>query len=472
MAPVDSNILVLREKPGTSHIDYMNKYADQEFALNTNATGSGFLSHATEVNTITISSSSSSSFSASALPPEYPVCETLSDYKNNWPLGHTKTQTTFPCFKTFNVYSEKPIEPCAQKVLGLTIFDSPVEMYQFSVNMAMSNPGILDKLEASIDTAQVRDVGEGDLLAVIFRRDILVPMPEARIKVLEEYYVVDSHSESEDPHRWYYEAKGKGKHAKRTSPISVLHIKNHTKVHKQHKKLAQELVDFQSDFVPFERRRFKEIINNHSKGLPDFIKNKVLVAGVFNTPMPPANAERSPPRNRKYSVLVLGNTQAGKTALVEYIMSYATPSYTVYQSLLGDGTFSKTERTRTVHTKSSLPSYEVYDKASGSTIDFNPDEGDEEDIRDLLFTREDNIGRRPAPGAVSDAVEFELLDTPGLNQDQDVVQAADIVDGIISTRSFNLILIVVNIHDPLTAEQLLALRYFSKILRGPHSNIA
>ncbi|KAI9238972.1 MAG: hypothetical protein BYD32DRAFT_248240 [Podila humilis] len=181
---------------------------------------------------------------------------------------------------------------------------------------------------------------------------------------------------------------------------------------------------------------------------------------------------RSPPRNQKYSVLVLGKTQAGKTALVEHIMSYATPSHTVDQSLLGDGTFSKTERTRTAHTKSSLPSYEVYDKASGSTIDFNPDEGDEEDIRDLLFTREDNIGLRPAPGAVSDAVEFELLNTPGLNQDQDVVQAADIVDGIISTRSFNLILIVVNIHDPLTAEQLLALRYYSKILRGLRSNIA
>lgn len=181
---------------------------------------------------------------------------------------------------------------------------------------------------------------------------------------------------------------------------------------------------------------------------------------------------RSLPRNPKYSILILGKTQAGKTALVEHIMSYATPSYTVGQSLLGDGTFSKTERTRTVHTKSSLPSYEVYDKASGSTIDFNLDEGDEEDIRDLLFTREDSVGLRPAPGTISDAVEFELLDTPGLNQDQDVFQAADIVDGIISTRSFNLILIVVNIHDPLTAEQLLALRYYSKILYGLHSNIA
>lgn len=154
-------------------------------------------------------------------------------------------------------------------------------------------------------------------------------------------------------------------------------------------------------------------------------------------------------------------------------MSYATPSYAVDQSLLGDGTSSKTERTRTVHTRSSLSSYEVYDKASGTTIDFNPGEGDEEDIRDLLFSRGDNVGLRPAPGIVSDAVEFELLDTPGLcSQDKEDDQAADVVGEIISTRSFNLILIVVNIHDPLTAEQLIALRYFSKILHGLHSNIA
>ncbi|KAI9238971.1 MAG: hypothetical protein BYD32DRAFT_479379 [Podila humilis] len=292
MAPVDSNILVLREISGICHINNTDMDVDQELALNTNATGSGFLSHATEINTTTTSSSSSSSsFSASTLPPEYPVCETLSNYKNNWPLDHTKTQTTFPCFKTYNVYSEKPIEPCAQKVLGLTIFNSPVEMYQFSVDMTMSNPGILDKLEASIDTARVRDVG-GDILAEIFRHDIVVPMPEMRIKVLDEYYVIDSHSESKDPRRWYYEAKGKGKHIKRTSPSSVFHIKNHTKTHKQHKKLAQELVDFQSDLVPFERWRFKEIVYNHSKGLLDFITNKVLVAGVFNSPMPSANAKR------------------------------------------------------------------------------------------------------------------------------------------------------------------------------------
>lgn len=153
-------------------------------------------------------------------------------------------------------------------------------------------------------------------------------------------------------------------------------------------------------------------------------------------------------------------------------MSYATSSYTVDQSLLGDGTFSKIERTRTVRAGSSLPSYEVYDKASGSTIDFNRDDGDEEDIRDFLFAHENNVGLTPTPETVSDAVELELLDTPGLNQDQDVVQVADVVDGIVSTRSFNLILIVIIIHDLLTAEQLLALRYYSKILRGQRSNIA
>lgn len=178
------------------------------------------------------------------------------------------------------------------------------------------------------------------------------------------------------------------------------------------------------------------------------------------------------PGAKKYLVLVLGKTQAGKTALVEHMMSYSTPTNTIDQSSLGDGTSSRTKRTRTVHARSNLPSYEVYDKSSGSAINFNPGEGDEEDIRDLLFSHEENMGLRPAPGTISDVVEFELLNIPGLcSQDKDTDQAVDTVDEIISTRSFNLILIIVNIHDPFTAEQLLILRTYSKILHGLHSNI-
>ncbi|KAF9297619.1 hypothetical protein BGZ74_009745 [Mortierella antarctica] len=357
-------------------------------------------------------------------------------------------------YKTVIIRAQETI----QNVLEPAMFDNP-DMPRYSFNIArMSEDSTSgDEFEVStIDQAVYPD--EGYLLAEILRESLVTEL-EVRINVTDDYFLHDVLPKTlENRQDINFVADG-GKGIQESHPI--LHVNTYTaKFHLQqeHKKLVQELQEAtqrQNHLVPLtesRRQQIKEIVSNHSQGL---ILGRTLSA------------------TKKYSVLVLGKTQAGKTALVEHMMSYATPSYAVDQSLLGDGTSTKTERTRTVHTRSSLPSYEVYDKASGTTIDFNPGEGDEEDIRDLLFSRGDNVGLRPAPGIVSDAVEFELLDTPGLcNQDKEDDQAADIVGEIISTRSFNLILIVVNIHDPLTAEQLIALRYFSKILHGLHSNIA
>lgn len=171
----------------------------------------------------------------------------------------------------------------------------------------------------------------------------------------------------------------------------------------------------------------------------------------------------------------MGKTQSGKSTFIEHIRKYIDPEYIIDQTRLGDGVYSKTDRTHTVRATTNLPTYEVYNKASSTTMSIFPDEGaDEEDIRDLLYIREDNAGLRLAPERSSDAMEFEFLDTPGLcnHEDKDVTQSAEIIDTILSARSFNLILIVVNILDPLTAEQLLALEYYSKVLEGLHSRIA
>lgn len=181
----------------------------------------------------------------------------------------------------------------AQRVLGLTIFDTPVGMCHFSVDVAMRNPCILNKLEAPIDTVQVWDLDEGGLLADIYRHEPAVPISKTRIKVLDEHFIhCNDLPRSEDRHRRSHEAKshetkGIGKHIKRTSPISVFHLKKYTKLTHKHKKLAQELVKaYHSDLVPFERmQQIMDIVNNHGKGLLDFIANKVLVAKVFNAPM-------------------------------------------------------------------------------------------------------------------------------------------------------------------------------------------
>ncbi|KAG0040757.1 hypothetical protein BGZ82_009739, partial [Podila clonocystis] len=183
---------------------------------------------------------------------------------------------------------------------------------------------------------------------------------------------------------------------------------------------------------------------------------------------------------RKFSVLVLGKIQSGKSTLIQYFKNYANPSLAIDHSLLGNNTFSKTERSHPFRIKSSLPSYEVFDRRSGETMDLrnhNTKQKDD-DYHDLLFSRKADMDLRTVPDPnkqiLDDIMEFEFLDTPGLcnHENKDVAHAANVVESIISARAFSLILIVVNPHDPLTAELLLALQYYSEVLHGLNSNIA
>ncbi|KAG0023908.1 hypothetical protein BGZ82_010621, partial [Podila clonocystis] len=177
----------------------------------------------------------------------------------------------------------------------------------------------------------------------------------------------------------------------------------------------------------------------------------------------------SPQVAPKYSVLILGSTQAGKSALIEHIRSYADPGYAIDESLLGDRIASKTDTTTPVLIKSNLPTYEAYRKDTGVAFEletFTSQYKDEEDYRDALLSHSDNVGMRLVPQdttAPSGSMEFRLLDTPGFNgtQDRDNEHAASIVNEVISTRSFNLIVFVISFKNPLTEEILLALEYFA-----------
>lgn len=169
----------------------------------------------------------------------------------------------------------------------------------------------------------------------------------------------------------------------------------------------------------------------------------------------------------------MGKSQAGKTALIQHFRSYSTPDYSFDQSLLGDGIFSKTDRIRAFNIKSNLTSYEVVDKETEKVInlkDLEADCKDFEEYEDLLVSRDSKFVLRATPEDLNkpptEAMEFEFLDTPGLcnHEDKDSIQAMDIIDVMIFARSLNLILIVDNAHDPLTAEQLLAFQYYSDVL--------
>ena len=177
-------------------------------------------------------------------------------------------------------------------------------------------------------------------------------------------------------------------------------------------------------------------------------------------------------------MLILGSTQAGKSALIEHIRWYADPDYAIYESLLGNEIVSKTENTTSILINSNLPIYEAYRKDTGEIFDLKnlATQYDEEDYRDILLSHSDNVEMRQIPqhpDASSQSIEFRFLDTPGLNgtQGRDSEHAASIIKEVISTRSFNLIVFVISSQNPLTEEKQLALEYFAFVLRGLHSKV-
>ncbi|KAF9389840.1 hypothetical protein CPB97_010478 [Podila verticillata] len=185
------------------------------------------------------------------------------------------------------------------------------------------------------------------------------------------------------------------------------------------------------------------------------------------------------PDKPEYSVLILGHTQAGKSTLIEHIRSYADPGYAINESLLGNGNVSKTDSTTPILINSNFPTYEAYRKNTGEIFDLKnlaTQYQDEEDYRDVLLSHSDDVAMRPIlqdPNAPLESMAFRFLDTPGLNgtQGRDSEHAANIVNEIISTRSFNLIVFVISSQNPLTEEKQLALEYFAFVLRGLHSRI-
>ncbi|KAG0014534.1 hypothetical protein BGZ81_000411 [Podila clonocystis] len=177
-------------------------------------------------------------------------------------------------------------------------------------------------------------------------------------------------------------------------------------------------------------------------------------------------------------ILVKGKTQSGKSRLVQTIMNYADPSYEMDLALIGSGNVSKTDVTKSFYVQSNFPIYEVYQKGSGDVIDLKDlsSKLNEEDYLDFVMSRDKDVGLRVAsqdPNGLSDLVEFQFLDTPGLNDtyDKDSSHAVNIISEMIKIRSFSLIIIIVSFKNVLTMEQRLALEYYANVLKGLHSRI-
>lgn len=183
----------------------------------------------------------------------------------------------------------------------------------------------------------------------------------------------------------------------------------------------------------------------------------------------------------KYSVLVLGKTQSGKSSFIQHIKKYADPAYVVDDTLIGNSNTSKTESTQQFFVCSDLSAYEVIKHATGETVDIRNlfwRTATEDNYFEVLHGREAQYELRlvsqDPQRPPSEPVEFRFLDTPGINDTdyRDDVFATNIVNEVIATQSFNLILVTVSTKSHLSMEYGFALEYYAKVLQGLHTNIA
>ncbi|KAG0022121.1 hypothetical protein BGZ81_008657 [Podila clonocystis] len=146
---------------------------------------------------------------------------------------------------------------------------------------------------------------------------------------------------------------------------------------------------------------------------------------------------------QEYNILILGETQSGKSTLVEFLSAYANPSYVIKEDNVGDGIFSKTEQVKTTAIHTDLPSYFVSDKA-GKQVDYGKFIcQDQEDYEDELNERKKYQLKRGDPTAAT--ATFNLIDTPGLNDTGkfDESNIATIFKALEAIKSVHLVVITV-----------------------------
>ncbi|KAG0084859.1 hypothetical protein BGZ93_007499 [Podila epicladia] len=120
----------------------------------------------------------------------------------------------------------------------------------------------------------------------------------------------------------------------------------------------------------------------------------------------------------EYNVLVLGETQSGKSTLIQYMRKYANPDVEINTKAIGTGFLSHTLDVSTTSISTDLPEYYVTHKEGAKDAKINYGEfitaSDEYDYEDCINSRK-NLETKRGDARLPKNVKFNLIDTPGLN---------------------------------------------------------
>ncbi|KAF9381379.1 hypothetical protein CPB97_007793 [Podila verticillata] len=172
-----------------------------------------------------------------------------------------------------------------------------------------------------------------------------------------------------------------------------------------------------------------------------------------------------------YNILFLGETQSGKSTLIEHLKKYANPGYEVNKKNVGDGTFSLTKSVIATEVHTNSPAYFIKSPKNNERVDYGEfiNEVEQEDYEDKLNNRR-YLLERDNPDAPK--LAFNLIDTPGLNDTSlfDEANIAIIFKALASIDSINLVAITVS-NNPFTEGLMDALKAYVELLPEFNGNI-
>ncbi|KAG0372052.1 hypothetical protein BGX24_000807 [Mortierella sp. AD032] len=177
------------------------------------------------------------------------------------------------------------------------------------------------------------------------------------------------------------------------------------------------------------------------------------------------NAVPVPPCRRSgakvFNVLLLGETQAGKSTFVQAVKQYANPNHAIEKDTIGSGNTSKTKNVHRYCVKTRYPEHEVLETQSIDGISItsvvnvdailDENKTDWENYEDALDNRKKKKLHRCGDSQEQEEHHIDLFDTPGLNDTngQDEAHIASIIKSLQTAGSIHLVLVIVG-NSPFT----------------------
>ncbi|KAF9171543.1 hypothetical protein BGX20_007364 [Mortierella sp. AD010] len=154
------------------------------------------------------------------------------------------------------------------------------------------------------------------------------------------------------------------------------------------------------------------------------------------------------------NILFLGETQSGKSTLIEGFKRYADPDYQINKNVIGDGVFSRTQNVLTSFISTSRPTYYVTEttyidgEERKSPVDYGLfiENMDKEDYEDAINRRKGYELTKGESASGQEERKFRLIDTPGLNDTNnfDETHIGSIFKALEGMQNIHLVLITVS----------------------------